>query len=71
MPGLRRAIFWTLALLAVAALAAPKLMTAGADRGRDRSGAGAGPGGGGGGGQVAAARRSASTWSRPSLWRRR
>ncbi|HEX2463185.1 MAG TPA: efflux RND transporter periplasmic adaptor subunit [Thermoanaerobaculia bacterium] len=47
MPGLRRAIFWTLALIAIAALAAPKLMNANADRGRDRSSAGDGPGGSG------------------------
>jgi membrane fusion protein (multidrug efflux system) len=45
MPGLRRAIFWTLALLAVAALAAPKLLNvAGADRGRAPRGAAGGPG---------------------------
>ena len=49
MPGLRRAIFWTLALLAVAALAAPKLMNArGADRGRAPQGPAGGPGGAGG-----------------------
>jgi membrane fusion protein (multidrug efflux system) len=49
MPGLRRAVFWILALLAVAALAAPKLMNVGGgERGRaGRAGAG-GPGGAGG-----------------------
>ena len=49
--GLRRLILWTLVVIAVAAIAAPKLMQVRADRGGERDG---GPGGGPGGDGAAA-----------------
>src|SRR5262245_38958891 len=58
--GLRRFILWTMVLVAVAALAAPKLMkSAGGDRGGGREGAGAASkasGGGRGAGDTAASK---------------
>src|SRR5688572_33003292 len=46
--GLRRFILWTLVVIAVAAIAAPKLMQVRADRGGERDGEpGSGPGGSG------------------------